>query len=154
MKILAFTIRNTKEILRDKINIMFGLGFPIIILVLLSFVQKNVPAPMFELEQLTPGIIVFGFSFFSLFSGMLIAKDRTSSLFIATVHLASKSIPFHYFILYSLYSIGHAPSRDHVHRSNISGTGFQRSYLRNLAYFDPCCGSVPFFGYAFRNDPE
>ena len=98
MKILAFTIRNTKEILRDKINIMFGLGFPIIILVLLSFVQKNVPAPMFELEQLTPGIIVFGFSFFSLFSGMLIAKDRTSSLFMRLFTSPLKS--YHFIVSY------------------------------------------------------
>jgi ABC-2 type transport system permease protein len=98
MKILAFSLRNTKEILRDKINILFGLGFPIIILMLLSFVQKNVPAPMFQLQQLTPGIIVFGFSFFSLFSGMLIAKDRTSSLFMRLFTSPLKA--YHFIVSY------------------------------------------------------
>jgi len=95
MKIIAFTLRNTKEILRDKINIFFGLGFPIILLLLLSFIQKNIPADMFKLSQLTPGIVVFGFSFMSLFSGMLIAKDRTSSLF---MRLFTSPLRAHHFI--------------------------------------------------------
>ena len=86
-KILAFATRNSKEILRDKINLAFGIGFPIILLLLLTAIQSNIPAKLFEIDQLTPGIAVFGLSFISLFSGMLIAKDRTSSfmlrLFIA-----------------------------------------------------------------------
>jgi len=86
-KILVFATRNTKEILRDKINLAFGIGFPIILLLLLTEIQSNIPAKLFEIDQLTPGIAVFGLSFISLFSGMLIAKDRTSSfmlrLFIA-----------------------------------------------------------------------
>ena len=80
MKVLVFASRNNKEILRDKINLAFGLGFPIILLLLLTAIQSNIPAPMFELDHLTPGIAVFGLSFISLFSGMLIAKDRESSL--------------------------------------------------------------------------
>ena len=34
---------------------------------------------LFEIEKLAPGIAVFGLSFVSLFSGMLIAKDRSTS---------------------------------------------------------------------------
>ncbi len=79
MKVLVFASRNNKEILRDKINLAFGLGFPIILLLLLTAIQSNIPAPLFELDSLTPGIAVFGLSFISLFSGMLIAKDRESS---------------------------------------------------------------------------
>lgn len=79
MKMLAFASRNTKEILRDKLNLMFGIGFPVIVMLLLSFIQSNVPVALFEIDQLAPGIAVFGLSFISLFSGMLIAKDRTSS---------------------------------------------------------------------------
>ncbi len=79
MKTLAFALRNTKEILRDKINLAFGLGFPIVLLLLLSLIQRNVPVDLFSIEQLSPGVAVFGLSFISLFSAMLIAKDRTTS---------------------------------------------------------------------------
>ncbi len=79
MKTLTFASRNAKEILRDKLNLIFGLGFPLIVLFLLSLIQSNIPVSLFEIERLTPGIAVFGLSFISLFSGMLIAKDRTSS---------------------------------------------------------------------------
>lgn len=74
-----FASRNLKEMLRDKLNLAFGLGFPIIVLLLLTLIQSNIPVSMFELENLTPGVAVFGLSFVSLFSGMLIARDRCES---------------------------------------------------------------------------
>lgn len=79
MKTLAFAGRNVKEILRDRLNLAYGLGFPIAVLLLLSLIQSNIPVALFAIERLSPGIAVFGLSFISLFSGMLIAKDRTSS---------------------------------------------------------------------------
>ena len=79
MRTRAFALRNYKEIIRDKLNIAFGLGFPIIVLLLLTLIQSNIPVSLFEIDKLTPGIAVFGLSFISLFSGMLIAKDRVSS---------------------------------------------------------------------------
>lgn len=75
----AFALRNFKEIIRDPLNIAFGLGFPVVVMLLLTAIQANVPVPLFEIGKLTPGIAVFGLSFISLFSGTLIAKDRTSS---------------------------------------------------------------------------
>ena len=77
MRMMAFASRNTKEIVRDKLNIAFGIGFPVILLLLLSAIQSNVPVDLFSIEKLAPGVAVFGLSFVSLFSGMLIAKDRT-----------------------------------------------------------------------------
>ena len=77
---LTFAKRNLKEILRDPINLFFGLGFPLVLLLLLSAIQANVPVAMFEIAHLTPGITVFGLSFMTLFSATLIAKDRGSSL--------------------------------------------------------------------------
>lgn len=74
-----FAVRNFKEMLRDRLNLLFGLGFPIIVLLLLTLIQSNIPIPLFELERLTPGVAVFGLSFISLFSGMLIARDRCES---------------------------------------------------------------------------
>ncbi|NMD43199.1 MAG: ABC transporter permease [Firmicutes bacterium] len=79
MKTLAFASRNTKEILRDPLNLAFGLGFPLALLLLLSLIQSNIPVSLFEITNLIPGIAVFGFSFISLSSGMLIAKDRGES---------------------------------------------------------------------------
>lgn len=81
MKCSAFASRNIKEILRDPATLFFGIGFPVAILLLLSAIQSNIPVSIFKIEKLTPGIAVFGFSFISLFSGMLIAKDRSTSLF-------------------------------------------------------------------------
>lgn len=76
---LIFAMRNGKELLRDRLNLFFGILFPLMILYLLSAIQHNIPVQMFEINNLTPGIAVFGLSFITLFSGMLIAKDRTSS---------------------------------------------------------------------------
>ena len=68
-----------KEILRDPINLGFGLGFPLVLLVLLSSIQASVPVHLFEIDTLTPGITVFGLSFLTLFSATLIARDRESA---------------------------------------------------------------------------
>ena len=79
MRMLTFAKRCTKEILRDPINLAFGLGFPLVLLLLLSSLQKNIPAELFDIDTLTPGITVFGLSFMTLFSATLIAKDRESA---------------------------------------------------------------------------
>lgn len=79
MKMLTFAKRCSKEILRDPINLGFGLGFPLVLLLLLSAMQANIPVSLFEIDNLTPGITVFGLSFMTLFSATLIAKDRESA---------------------------------------------------------------------------
>ncbi len=80
MKMMTFAKRCAKEILRDPINLIFGLGFPLVLLLLLSALQSNIPVSLFEIDTLTPGITVFGLSFMTLFSATLIAKDRESAL--------------------------------------------------------------------------
>ena len=80
MRMLTFAGRNTKEILRDPLNLAFGLGFPLVLIFLLSAIQANIPVRLFEIQHLTPGITVFGLSFMTLFSATIIAKDRGSSL--------------------------------------------------------------------------
>ena len=79
MKMRTFAGRCAKEILRDPINLGFGLGFPLVLLVLLSAIQANIPVNLFEINTLTPGITIFGLSFITLFSATLIAKDRESA---------------------------------------------------------------------------
>ena len=80
MRMFTFAKRNAKEIIRDPLTLAFGLGFPLVLLLLLSAIQANVPVSLFEIQHLTPGITVFGLSFMSLFSATLIAKDRGSAL--------------------------------------------------------------------------
>ncbi|MBO5701483.1 MAG: ABC transporter permease [Clostridia bacterium] len=80
MRMLTFANRNAKEILRDPLNLSFGLGFPLMLILLLSAIQANIPVDLFEIGHLTPGITVFGLSFMTLFSATLISKDRGSSL--------------------------------------------------------------------------
>ena len=80
MRMLALAKRNTKELLRDPLALCFGLGFPLVLLLLLSAIQANIPVALFEIESLTPGITVFGLSFLTLFSATIIAKDRGTSL--------------------------------------------------------------------------
>ena len=100
MKMLTFSGRNMKEILRDPLNLFFGLGFPIIVLLLLTTIQANIPVSMFEIEHLSPGIAVFGLSFMTLFAATLIAKDRSSALLqrLYTTPLSSKDFVLGYII--------------------------------------------------------
>ena len=79
MRMLLFSKRCAKEMLRDPLTLIFALGFPLVLLLLLSAIQANVPVALFEIQHLTPGICVFGLSFMTLFSATLIAKDRESA---------------------------------------------------------------------------
>lgn len=79
MRMLTFAKRNTKEILRDPLNLSFLFGFPVVLLLLLSAIQANIPVSLFEIGHLSPGIAVFGLSFMTLFSATIISKDRQSS---------------------------------------------------------------------------
>ena len=79
MRMRTFARRCAKEILRDPLNLGFGLGFPLVLLLLLSAIQANIPVQLFEIDTLAPGITVFGLSFMTLFSATLVAKDRESA---------------------------------------------------------------------------
>lgn len=98
MRALVFAKRNFKEILRDPMAIVFGIGFPVIMLFLMSIINKNIPPEaqmtLFEINRLFPAVAVFGLSFISLFSGFLISKDRTTSLFIRLCASPMKSVDF------------------------------------------------------------
>ena len=79
MRLRAFGLRVFKEIIRDPLTLVFGLGFPLVVLLLLSAIQANIPVELFAIESLTPGIAVFGLSFMTLFSATVIAKDRSGA---------------------------------------------------------------------------
>ena len=81
MRMLTFANRNAKEIIRDPLNLFFGLGFPLVLILLLSAIQANIPVELFKIDSLTPGVTVFGLSFMTLFSATIIASssERKSS---------------------------------------------------------------------------
>ena len=80
MRTLNFAKRNFKEIIRDPLSIIFSVL--LLLFLLFIFKQINIPNESYELHNFTPGIVVFGFSFITLFTAMLVSKDRTSSLLI------------------------------------------------------------------------
>ena len=55
------------------------LAGPVVLLLLLSAIQKNIPVPLFEIDHLTPGITVFALSFLSLSSSLQSPSHSSSS---------------------------------------------------------------------------
>lgn len=98
MRMLNFAKRNFKELIRDPLSLAFEIALPLFLLVI--FQQIKIPSENYKLENFTPGIILFGFSFVSLFTATLIAKDRTSSLLIrlGTSPMRPKDFIFGYII--------------------------------------------------------
>ena len=94
MRMLTFAKRCTREILRDPLNLLFGLGFPVILLLLLSAIQANIPVDLFQIEHLSPGIAVFGLSCMTLFSATLLARDRETSFLQRLYTTPLKSLDF------------------------------------------------------------
>lgn len=80
---MVFAVRNTKEMLRDAITLFFGVLFPVVMLLLLTAINSGIPKEaqmsLFDIENLVPGVVVFGLSFISLFSATLVSKDRGTS---------------------------------------------------------------------------
>lgn len=79
MRAVVFSNRVLKEIIRDPISLFFGIVFPLILLLLLSAINKSIPVDLFNIASLSPGIAVFGLSFMALFAAQVVSKDRESS---------------------------------------------------------------------------
>ena len=82
-KIKEFAVRNGKEILRDPLSYIFCLGFPLVMLVIMTLVDRSIPAQagmtIFHIENLSGGIMVFGLTFVMLFTAITVAKDRSGA---------------------------------------------------------------------------
>lgn len=79
MRVISFSKCNMKEIMRDPLTLIFGMGFPIALLLLFSSIQRSVPVPIFEITRVSPGISVFSLSFITLFAALTVSKDRESA---------------------------------------------------------------------------
>lgn len=85
-RILAFSRRNIKELIRDPLSYIFCLGFPLIMLILMTVMNDMIPPEaemtLFRMDQLAPGVAVFGLSFIMLFATLLLSKDRSGAFLV------------------------------------------------------------------------
>ncbi len=85
-KIKAFASRNGKEILRDPLSYIFCLGFPLVMLIIMTLVNESIPAEVgmtiFRIDNLSGGIAVFGQTFIMLFTAITVAKDRSGAFLV------------------------------------------------------------------------
>ena len=85
-KILAFTSRNIKEMLRDPLSYIFCLGFPIVMLLIMSVINSSIPPEsgmtVFRIDKLCGGIAVFGLTFVMLFTALSVSKDRSGAFLV------------------------------------------------------------------------
>jgi len=79
MKSIFFAERNFKEIVRDPLSLILGVLLPVFFILLFSTISKNVPIEVFKPVSIVPGVTIFGFTFTTMFLGLLIAKDKSSS---------------------------------------------------------------------------
>ena len=100
-RISALTKRNLKEILRDPISLIFLIGLPLFMLILVYYIFHDLTS-QFAINVLAPGIVVFSQSFLTLFTGLLISLDRSTS-FLKRLYV-SKARP-HEFIFGYLFAL-------------------------------------------------
>lgn len=94
MRAIVFAGRCTKEIIRDPVSLFFGIVFPIILLMILTAINHNVPVDIFNIKQLTPGIAIFSLSFMALFAAQTLGKDRSTSYLIRLLTTPMKASDF------------------------------------------------------------
>lgn len=94
----AFATRNLKELLRDPLSYIFCLGFPLIMLVVMTVVNSSIPEEagmtIFRIDNLGPGIAVFGLSFVMLFTCLSVSKDRSGSFLVRLYASPMRSADF------------------------------------------------------------
>ena len=82
-KIKAFSVRNFKEIIRDPLSYIFCLGFPLVMLIVMTLVNDSIPPEtgmtIFRIDNLAGGIAVFGLTFLMLFVCLSVSKDRSGA---------------------------------------------------------------------------
>ena len=98
---LNFASRNIKELIRDPLSSIFAIVLPLFLLWI--FQQFNIPNEAYIISNFTPGIIVFGFSFITMFTAVLVSKDRSSSLLLRLSASPMKS--YEYVLGYFLSSM-------------------------------------------------
>ncbi len=71
--------RTMKEIYRDPITVILGVLMPVLLLLLFSTLMGDNELDQFSPDNLLPGIVVFSYAFLTMFSALLLAKDKEQS---------------------------------------------------------------------------
>ncbi|MBQ8195257.1 MAG: ABC transporter permease [Oscillospiraceae bacterium] len=103
-RIIAFAGRNLKELLRDPLSYIFCIGFPLVMLIVMTMVNSSIPAEagmtIFRIDNLSAGISVFGMTFVMLFTCLSVSKDRAGSFLVRLY--ASPMHPWDFIIGYMM----------------------------------------------------
>ncbi|MBQ3601808.1 MAG: ABC transporter permease [Lachnospiraceae bacterium] len=98
MRSIVFSKRTVKEILRDPLSYIFCLGFPIVMLIIMTIVDQSIPKEagmeIFHINKLAPGIALFGLSFIMLFTCLQVSKDRSTAFILRLYASPMKSGDF------------------------------------------------------------
>ena len=98
-RIYALSKRNAKEIVRDPLSLIFTFGLPLFMEVLFYLLFHKL-TDQFQMKYLAPGIVVFSQAFLALFTGQLIALDRSTS-FLTRLYV-SRAKPVEFLLSYAL----------------------------------------------------
>ena len=98
-RIYALSKRNAKEIVRDPLSLIFTFGLPLFMEILFYFLFHKL-TDQFQMKYLAPGIVVFSQACLALFTGQLIALDRSTSLL--TRLYVSRAKPVEFLLSYAL----------------------------------------------------
>ena len=98
-RIYALSKRNAKEIVRDPLSLIFMIGLPLFMEILFYLLFHKL-TDQFQMKYLAPGIVVFSQAFLALFTGQLIALDRSTSLL--TRLYVSRAKPVDFILSYAL----------------------------------------------------
>lgn len=97
-KIKAFSSRNFKETVRDPLSYIFCLGFPLVMLIIMSLVNESIPPEtgmtIFRIDNLAGGIAVFGLTFLMLFVTLNVSKDRSGAFLVRLYATPMRSADF------------------------------------------------------------
>ena len=99
LRIFTLTKRNLKEIIRDPLSLIFTIVMPLFLEILFYFIFHDL-TDQFQMKYLAPGIVVFSQSFLALFTGLLIALDRSTS-FLTRLYV-SKAKSFEFIFAYAI----------------------------------------------------
>lgn len=99
MKTIVFAKRNLLEMLKDPLASIFFVILPVVLFIALKLIISSLGAdiasvPQFEIKNLTAGMIVFSFSFITIFVGNNFAIDRDSSFLLRLKSSPMKSCNF------------------------------------------------------------
>lgn len=98
MRSKVFAKRTLIELLRDPLSYIFCLGFPLVMLIIMTIVNESIPQEanmtVFQIANLAPGIAVFGLTFVMLFTCLQVGKDRSTAFLIRLYASPMKSWNF------------------------------------------------------------